>query len=341
MSIPKGAKAMDNLEQRIRQGRLSRREFLELAGKGVGALAGLTALGTINQACKSNTDTHPPTTVTFTGTMRSLITGNAVSSGEITFNQTIKVPISSGVFNITPSHSLYEQTYDVRIETPTGYVRETNANLSNKGLFQTRTGLPIDNVIETSVDAGTYNNFLSYMGSQRWLTNRPKFFLYDKSLWSGKSGKLEVIDNNYQMNPTTIASVEYVVNNHIHLYTNNFAQGQLYKESNSSERPNPMDHPTGWIIYFDQDDAIFSITQGMVDNQGDIYFGVMCFQLLGAFAIEGISIDTAQTLGIGQQHNSGQILAGTEPSPLVTNFISKIIYNRAPKHTLEGGIDRE
>lgn len=327
---------MDNLEQKI-----NRREFLTLAGKGAGALMGAAVLGTINQACKSSTGTSPPATVTLTGYMRGLIRGNSVD-GQIIFNGNTRVPINAGVYNVMPANNLTEGTYTIRIETAQGFPRETTGKLSNQGLYQTSTGLPIDNVIEqnSGYDIGTYQDFLSIYGSQRWLKVQPKFFVYDKSLFSGKTGTLQVIDSNYQMNPTTVASIEYVVSRHIGLYTNNFVQGQLYKESQGGSKPDPLAKPAGWIIYLDRDDSPYSITQGMDGNDGGIYFGLMTFQP-AAHPISGISIDTAQTLGIGQDKNSGQILAGTEPSPLVTNFISKIIYNRDILHTVAGGIDKE
>jgi len=262
-----------SLDEKLRTGRLSRRDFIRL---GIGGMASLAL-----SQCKSPAGTEPPKMpepVSYTGTIRGLIRDTPISSGEITFKlfptqpQPTKVPIQGGVFIITPAHKLQESTYEVLIETNEGYPRQTRAMLSNQGLFQEKTKLPVDNVIEynSGYDFNTYNDFqLAGYGSWRWLSNKPRFFIYDKSLWSGKSGKLEVIDSNYNMSPQTIANVEYVVANHIHLFTNNFVSGQLYKESNSTERPDPRQHPTGWILYFDREDAPYSITQGLNESQGD------------------------------------------------------------------------
>lgn len=325
--------------------KIPRRSFLK---KTVTALGSIALAGWIGSgvACKSPSGTEPPTPkppVNYTGQIRGLIRNSGISSGNVIFNNTTKVPISSGVFSINNSHNLTEGTYAVRIETAEGIPREVSqAELSNRGLFSRRTGLPIDNVIEqnSGYDINDYNNFITLAGSERWLSNKPKFFLYDKSLWTFDGSKLVVKDSNYNMSPTTIASVEYVVANHIGAFTDNFVQGMLYKERNSSERPDPMKDPAGWIIYLDQDNAIYSITRSHDDNQGDIYFGMMRFRPV-PIGVWGVSIDTAQTLGIGQQWNSGQILVGTEPSPLVREFIARIIYNRAPHHSLVGGVDRE
>ncbi len=320
------------LEARIREGKLSRRDFLKL---GLGGAAYLL------YACKHNPitpDTDIP--VSYTGSMRYLIGDTSVNSGKLIFNGTTEVPISGGTYTITNSHNLTAGDYNVRVESDAGYPRETKAHLSNRGLYVVRSNLPLDNVIEkNAIYINEYNNWLTNQGSERWLSNKPKFFLYDKSLWTFDGSKLVVKDSNYNMNPTTIAGVEYVVNNHIHLYTDNFVSGQLYKESTSSERPDPNSEARGWIIYLDQDNAMYSITQSDDDSQGDIYSGMMRFQP-GSHKIWGISIDTAQTLGIGQQHNSGQILTGTEPSDLAKK-VAKIIYNRAPRHSMFDGVDRE
>jgi hypothetical protein len=153
---------------------------------------------------------------------------------------------------------------------------------------------------------------------------------------------MEVKDSNYPVDAQLINNVTYVVNNHISAYTNNFAMnGGLYRESINSERPSPNSHPAGWIIYIVDQDAPYSLTQGINQNQGDIYYGIMAFQPRPQGPPHGTSIDTAQTLGIGQQQNSGQILIGNDPCPLVRDFISRIIYNRAPHHTMMGGVDTE
>lgn len=315
---------------------IPRRDFLKVLG--FGALAGGLA------ACKKNPviPEVPEVPVTYTGYMQGLFTNKDVTSGQLIFNGTTKVDISNGVYNILATHNLMEGEYAVRIETNEGFPRETRAYLSNSGLSVKRSGLLLDNVIEkNAIDINEYNNWLTGQGSERWLTYKPKFFLYDKSLWKARSGGgLEIIDNNYDVNPTTISSVETVVNNHVSQYTANFVSNPvLYKESNSSEKPDPNQHPEGWFIYKIREDAPFSITAGYSSNNGDIYNSGISFQP-GPHPVAGISIDTAELLGIGQQHNSGQIFTRPNPSELAKT-IAKIIYNRPPQHVLLGGIDKE
>jgi len=103
--------------------------------------------------------------------------------------------------------------------------------------------------------------------------------------------------------------------------------------------PDPNNYPAGWIIYLVRKDAPYLISRGHRSNGGDIYFGCMAFQPV-PIGRDGASIDTAETLGIGQQHNSGEVLTGRHPSPKAQKF-GKIIYNRAPHHNISGGVDKK
>lgn len=326
-----------DLEARIKEGKLSRRDFLKL---GLGGAAFLL------YACKkkktpTGTDT-PGVPVNYTGSMRYLIGNSSVNSGKLIFNGTTEITISGGSYTISNSDNLTAGTYNVRVESDNGYPRETRAHLSKNGLYTVRGNLPLDNVIETSaIDANVYNNWITSAGSERWFTNKPKFFWYDRSLWRGTGTSIEIIDDNYNVDLTTISSIETTVNNHVSQYTANFVNNPvLLKESQSNERPDPNRHPKGWIIYLAQEDAIFGIDQGHIpDGSGDIYFGIIAFRP-GSYLIYAVSIETAQALGIGQTHNSSQILTGTNPSEL-TKIVAKIIYNRAPHHKMFDGVDRE
>ncbi len=350
-----------NIGDKIRKGKLTKAELIELMSDKlerdinnparfdrnaffkISGLTGLTAA--LFAACKKNPiiPDPPDIPITYNGYMQGLFTNSDITSGQLIFDGTTKVDISNGVYTILTSHNLTEGNHDVRIETNEGIPRETRANLSSRGLYQVKTGLAINNVIEKNlIDINTYNDFITADGSERWLTYKPKFFLYDNTLFEqpGDRSKLIVVDDDYTVDPTTISSIETVVRNHVSQYTANFVNNPvLLKESNSSERPDPNNFPKGWIIYLINRDALFDITASCIPNNGDIYYGEMAFQPFSA-TIAPVSIDIAQILGIGQQHNVGQILNGLNPSDLAQK-VAKIIYNRAPHHNLHSGVDRE
>jgi len=185
---------------------------------------------------------------------------------------------------------------------------------------------------------------VTYTGYVRGLIN-------DSAISSGKiifnhSTEIPISSGSYTINTghnltegNYDVRVETTVNNHVSQYTANFVNGVLYKESQSNERPDPNKKPKGWIIYLIREDSPFGITQSIAEDKGDIYYGAMHIRPISA-KVWGVSIDTAQTLGIGQDRNSGQILTGTEPSTLAKK-IGKIIYNRAPHHNIIDGIDKE
>jgi hypothetical protein len=329
-----------SLEQKLREGKLPRRDFLRILGKGAIGAAGLAVLGGC-EACK-NDGVTPTTYVSCSGIITGLLRGMGVSSGKITIDNAITIGITGSMYRINESDKVTQASHSVLIETNEGFPRRTTAVIDSRGMTHSKTKLAIDNVIEqnSGYDINTYNSFLAYAGSERWLSQAPRFFLYDKSLWHWDGSQMVVINSDYKIDNTLSSNVEYVVNSHVSQYTNNFAGGPLIRESSSSERPNPKNSPSGWIIYYVQDNAPWSISRAHRQNSGDIYYGEMAFQP-GPRGVHGISIDTAQTLGIGQDANSGQILAGTEPSPLVREFISRIIYNRAPHHTMLGEVDTE
>lgn len=332
-----GKMSNEKLDDRFKKRDLSRRDFIKF---------GLGGVAYFLYACKKNptSSTNP---VNYSGSFRGLIQGGSCGSGEITFNGVTKVPINNGGYIIDNSHNLFEGEYDVRIETNNCYPRECRVKLSNSGMKEKKSGYPLDNLIEmNAIDSAVYNNFISPNGSERWFSNKPKFFWYDKSLWHGTGDSIVMIDDNYKVDATTDSSVESVVNNHVGKYTDGWAGGDLRRESDyrrqcrASEMPGPFD--TGWYVYVVQDNnpndwAVSAYYTP--DANGDIKNAGMSFNNKKSIEKVTVSVDTAQGLGIGQQGQPvNQIVTGSGPTDLA-KLIGKIIHARAGYHNLHGGID--
>lgn len=255
--------------------------------------------------CKGNTtgpDTKIP--VIYTGYIRGLINDSNITSGQLIFNGTTKIDVSNGSYIITTGHNLTEGNYNVRVETNEGIPRETRAHLSRNGLYVVRSNLPLDNVIENNLPGfsiNAYNDFLTSQGSERWLTNKPKFFWYDNSLWHGTGDSIVKLDGEYTVDPVTDASVEDVVKNHVHLDTGGWVQGELHRESEYKKQGKEMLGPfdEGWYVYVVQDNLP---AQGWTvsayftrDGNGNIYNAGMSFKPIPIQEIT-VSIDTAQGL---------------------------------------------
>ncbi|MGD9345782.1 MAG: hypothetical protein PVH84_07955 [Candidatus Aminicenantes bacterium] len=327
---------------------ISRREFVKL---GLAGMAGAC----LKYSCKKDaTGPKADVPVNCSGSLRGLIHGGNVGSGRIIFDKMTEVEISNGLFSIDNSHNLVAGKYNIRVETDIGYPRECLAELSNSGLYDWRCGYLLDNVIEiTAIDAQVYNNWLygvyhGQSGSERWFRHKPKFFWYDRSLWGFfGAGRVTIVDDNYPVDPITNTSVQSVVLNHVHKYTDGWVHGELHKESDyraqgrEDEMPDPNIWIPGWIIYFVP--TIIARNEEFVtfdrDNNGDIYSAQMRFNRDMSLSETIVSINTAKILGISQEWlPASDVFSGSQPTALA-QLIAKIKYSRAPYHNMIDGVD--
>jgi hypothetical protein len=332
----------------LRNKTLNRRDFVKLG------LVGIAATSLSYTCKKSPTSPEQEMSVNYTGSIHGLINGRNVGSGKIIFKETTEVEVSNGSFSIGNSHNLVEGKYNIRVETDIGYPRECLAELSNRGLYDLRCGYPLDNVIEISgIDAQVYNNWLygvyhGQSGSERWFSNKPKFFWYDRSLWGFiGGGNLTIIDDNYEVDAVTNASVQSVVLNHVHKYTDGWVHGELHRESDyrsqgrENDMPNPNNRLPGWITYLVP--TIIARNEEFVtfdwDNNGDIYNAQMRFNSEMSISESTVSVNTAEILGTSQEWiPANDVFSGSSPTKLA-QLIARIKYNRAPYHNMTDGVD--